>query len=186
MGKIIAVPHFNSIKVRLKRRWWCSLSPSQFDFNSIKVRLKQRKVCYIPMITTFQFHKGTIKTGILVRGQPLFLKHFNSIKVRLKHHLFVSSKRLVLHFNSIKVRLKRQGRRRAWAVSLFQFHKGTIKTLHNPCMESKVHHFNSIKVRLKQISWFFINLLYWFQFHKGTIKTTQSWYALSNSRISIP
>ena len=53
----------------------------------------------------FQFHKGTIKT-ISNLTNKLILRHFNSIKVRLK-------------------RLGRKGFDRN---TEFQFHKGTIKT----------------------------------------------------------
>ena len=48
---------------------------------------------------------------------------------------------------------------------IFQFHKGTIKTLHSAeraCMP------------------------YQFQFHKGTIKTLSSKYCLFGKQISIP
>ena len=145
------MPHFNSIKVRLKR--WCPtdgspLLPFQFHkgtiktydadfiliimtyFNSIKVRLKP-----VIRLTTaddyplFQFHKGTIKTrAVIERIRRVF--DFNSIKVRLK--LQGSSRGLSVHpnFNSIKVRLKLW---RFWRQTkngiLFQFHKGTIKTI---------------------------------------------------------
>ena len=54
---------------------------------------------------TFQFHKGTIKTCLLL---PSVLYLFN--------------------FNSIKVRLKLFGSGGAPSSDSFQFHKGTIKT----------------------------------------------------------
>ena len=53
------------------------------------------------------------------------------------------------YFNSIKVRLKRS---RRWAVcssSVFQFHKGTIKTGCRYGFAPVCSNFNSIKVRLK-------------------------------------
>ena len=53
----------------------------------------------------FQFHKGTIKTGV-VREEVEQNQNFNSIKVRLKRE-FVERCRTI------------------WT---FQFHKGTIKT----------------------------------------------------------
>ena len=55
---------------------------------------------------------------------------------------------------------------------LFQFHKGTIKTLGWIKDEVLATHFNSIKVRLKLrlITIVFLLVLI-FQFHKGTIKT---------------
>ena len=55
--------------------------------------------------------------------------------------------------------------------TLFQFHKGTIKTMMAACDTMSISHFNSIKVRLKRIGGFTINSSYIFQFHKGTIKT---------------
>ena len=53
---------------------------------------------------------------------------------------------------------------------LFQFHKGTIKTIMNTFNTINNFNFNSIKVRLK----LFVGLgyscdLFEFQFHKGTI-----------------
>ena len=54
---------FNSIKVRLKLHRVSMLASVIRYFNSIKVRLKQKGATqYIPNNTTFQFHKGTIKT----------------------------------------------------------------------------------------------------------------------------
>ena len=58
---------------------------------------------------------------------------------------------LLLHFNSIKVRLKLNSEyQNQFHASIFQFHKGTIKT-----------YFNVSRLLLPWI----------FQFHKGTIKT---------------
>ena len=57
-------------------------------------------------VEKFQFHKGTIKTGVGERVGGL-CHNFNSIKVRLKLSEHLQS--YVRHF-------------------LFQFHKGTIKT----------------------------------------------------------
>ena len=77
----------------------------------------------------FQFHKGTIKT------EPSHLvvlakKHFNSIKVRLKLPSALPLASCIVNFNSIKVRLKQSQRcRKSDKRSLFQFHKGTIKTV---------------------------------------------------------
>ena len=76
----------------------------------------------------FQFHKGTIKTqGFPARAEER--GHFNSIKVRLKQGVAVRPSTLQRHFNSIKVRLKRDCERcEVRHRSIFQFHKGTIKT----------------------------------------------------------
>ena len=86
--------------------------------------------------------------------------NFNSIKVRLKlsHHPTMVERRR--HFNSIKVRVKRQMRQRMLMTTVFQFHKGTIKT---------------------SFSQFTIFLSAWFQFHKGTIKT-----ARMDGRLNLP
>ena len=53
----------------------------------------------------FQFHKGTIKTGVDMTAAPA-----------------------EGHFNSIKVRLKQSKQKRRKRENQFQFHKGTIKT----------------------------------------------------------
>ena len=58
------------------------------NFNSIKVRLKLTNYALYYSKTTFQFHKGTIKTLDISRVQIL-LSNFNSIKVRLKLVLFM-------------------------------------------------------------------------------------------------
>ena len=58
------------------------------------------------------------------------IRNFNSIKVRLKRvnslHYDSESKR---NFNSIKVRLKLVKQIKLGVDMLFQFHKGTIKTI---------------------------------------------------------
>ena len=77
--------------------------------------------------------------------------HFNSIKVRLKQSDIVTWDGCSPNFNSIKVRLKlvhcyfpQTG------LTVFQFHKGTIKTALTNSLGVRVTYFNSIKVRLKQ------------------------------------
>ena len=113
-------------------------------------------------------------------------------------------------FNSIKVRLKlRQKTPKRQYVQLFQFHKGTIKTLYELCnqlttalfqfhkgtIKTITHffhilnymNFNSIKVRLKHCLVVHNSISLIFQFHKGTIKTID--YVIIQSRnevISIP
>ena len=55
-----------------------------------------------------------------------------------------------LYFNSIKVRLKLEVvRPLAIILSIFQFHKGTIKTVVSHKLKGQNDNFNSIKVRLK-------------------------------------
>ena len=56
----------------------------QNNFNSIKVRLKPEIKEKATTASTFQFHKGTIKTRETSCHLFSFLLNFNSIKVRLK------------------------------------------------------------------------------------------------------
>ena len=134
----------------------------------------------------FQFHKGTIKTNILLT-LLLNISNFNSIKVRLKLLALAypyGTCRFQFHKGTIKTSLSWQERRVRQG---FQFHKGTIKTVVVDDLEAAKDYFNSIKVRLKledaeddEI------VITWFQFHKGTIKTTYlTWWRTSHS-ISIP
>ena len=104
--KYVSLPYFNSIKVRLKpyrsrrkaRRW-----SFQFHKGTIKTLLL---IVVGELDAKFQFHKGTIKTLTTCTKSPIFNSYFNSIKVRLKLLTAVS---LAL-------------------IQIFQFHKGTIKT----------------------------------------------------------
>ena len=65
-----------------------------------------------------------------------------------------------MDFNSIKVRLKQFGKHTKRQHLQFQFHKGTIKTLHPRHMVVNVQDFNSIKVRLKPIVWGYVISLF--------------------------
>ena len=100
--------------------------------------------------SSFQFHKGTIKTTQDLQGVGP-VDNFNSIKVRLKqgreYEHSIRPNTFQFHKGTIKTLgcspplNKRPS---------FQFHKGTIKT-HFPLMVITVLlHFNSIKVRLKR------------------------------------
>ena len=80
--------------------------------------------------------------------------------------------KLLFHFNSIKVRLKPQGLTAGTNLSVFQFHKGTIKTSVLFPITPLLLNFNSIKVRLKLTAGTNLTVGYSFQFHKGTIKTS--------------
>ena len=85
----------------------------------------------------------------------MYIKHkgklnFNSIKVRLKH---------ALHFV------------KGFFARVFQFHKGTIKTMVRFVFLIYLANFNSIKVRLKLFVLPLLLISCIFQFHKGTIKT---------------
>ena len=56
--------------------------------------------------------------------------------------------------------------------SIFQFHKGAIRTLAAYNLQLDLLHFNSIKVRLElTLNGLLIHLLK-FQFHKGAIRTS--------------
>ena len=172
--------NFNSIKVRLKHSIFIQALLNR-NFNSIKVRLKHNDPNSLKSTSTFQFHKGTIKTYFLTcySAQPLEFqfhkgtiktiviliiilsnqKNFNSIKVRLKPGICHHVSNFNLYFNSIKVRLKRP------TFSSDEF-----------C----VLDFNSIKVRLKHSNLAGENSAVLFQFHKGTIKT---FYGFASTRI---
>ncbi len=122
-------------------------------FNSIKVRLRRRSLQAPWLSTSFQFHKGTIKTPqrqYTYRLSIMFQFHKGTIKTLRLHLLRFYN----LRFNSIKVRLRPRWYYKHLGLSLFQFHKGTIKT--NPDFP-------------------FYGVLDKFQFHKGTIKTICSW-----------
>ena len=55
--------NFNSIKVRLERATEAiNAENRRANFNSIKVRLEQAAHLFPRDPTTFQFHKGTIRT----------------------------------------------------------------------------------------------------------------------------
>ena len=144
---------------------------SYSNFNSIKVRLKLYTVGALVVSPSFQFHKGTIKTSPRSLS-PLAWSYFNSIKVRLKRGIMDKKKYIDVYFNSIKVRLKPEVVDYVFDMSQFQFHKGTIKTLHHYKVLTKKRDFNSIKVRLKRLCCRLCGRLSSFQFHKGTIKTT--------------
>ena len=58
---------FNSIKVRLERVQGKALRLTLANFNSIKVRLEQNFKWLLKQASTFQFHKGTIRTA----GKPV-------------------------------------------------------------------------------------------------------------------
>ena len=80
------------------------------------------------------------------------MKNFNSIKVRLKHLLLFNLCGLPLfqfHKGTIKtVPLQTENA----SILEFQFHKGTIKTVVPTLLDILISNFNSIKVRLKQIT----------------------------------
>ena len=56
--------------------------------------------------------------------------------------------------------------------SIFQFHKGTIRTCTQQNVRVTLINFNSIKVRLEPYDALSIDNRHQFQFHKGTIRTS--------------
>ena len=54
-----------------------------------------------------------------------------------------------MHFNSIKVRLEHSDGTKDTDKFIFQFHKGTIRTLSDHFNKLSLVNFNSIKVRLE-------------------------------------
>ena len=84
-------------------------------------------------------------------GVNLFVRDFNSIKVRLEPDQKRKGYAYNRNFNSIKVRLERLQNSTTLSKYLFQFHKGAIRT-------------NTTTQRLK--------LYPPFQFHKGAIRTS--------------
>ena len=59
--------------------------------------------------------------------------------------------------------------------TVFQFHKGTIRTVQMVLLVLNLTDFNSIKVQL-ELNQAMGALLPKFQFHKGTIRTCMPWY----------
>ena len=140
------------------------------NFNSIKVRLERFTYPANSLSSLFQFHKGTIRTFIMV----LFLYSlfdFNSIKVRLEREPITIPCLPSIYFNSIKVRLEPNSHGSKSKFLGFQFHKGTIRTrLPQRNIPFRLY-FNSIKVRLELMPIIFWLKALLFQFHKGTIRT---------------
>ena len=69
---------------------------------------------------------------------------------------------------------------------IFQFHKGTIRTLTTPNFGEYMRDFNSIKVQLELAIPLCHTLPHIFQFHKGTIRTNQQQGRRQDNHISIP
>ena len=78
--------YFNSIKVRLEQLIGSVGSQLQANFNSIKVRLEQMDALCPLDETTFQFHKGAIRTRTKVLtlfGVTSFQFHKGAIRTHL-------------------------------------------------------------------------------------------------------
>ena len=78
---------------------------------------------------------------------------------------------LVRYFNSIKVQLELLFGQHIAHECLFQFHKGTIRTMEPRVLPKPFDNFNSIKVQLEQTKGIHRGRYTRFQFHKGTIRT---------------
>ena len=80
--------------------------PRVTNFNSIKVQLEPAGTqAGNGNLSSFQFHKGTIRTSTLLRPW-MDGTYFNSIKVQLEPNKAYFMKRLDDYFNSIKVQLE--------------------------------------------------------------------------------
>ena len=82
---------------------------------------------------------------------------------------------LFVNFNSIKVQLEHEMSRYYTDFMLFQFHKGTIRTLFPRCNNPVpvVFQFHKGTIRTS-VSSFLQPCWSLFQFHKGTIRTVES------------
>ena len=76
---------FNSIKVRLELDGISSSVDKKLNFNSIKVRLEPTGPFANEKVTTFQFHKGTIRTNnYLVSDDKLYIFQFHKGTIRTR------------------------------------------------------------------------------------------------------
>ena len=101
---------------------------------------------------------------------------------------FRQKKKLRLqYFNSIKVRLELIMMFSRSILTLFQFHKGAIRTALPIDILPSIKYFNSIKVRLELLNFLRHDVIKTkFQFHKGAIRThhhysLSSWLGYFNS-----
>ena len=120
------------------------------NFNSIKVRLEHNYSRERAERSTFQFHKGTIRTSDTVNGdvgEHLFQFHKGTIRTCPNRATYI----VRIYFNSIKVRLEPVLESVLGTDKpLFQFHKGTIRTVIYDDLFELDRNFNSIKVRLER------------------------------------
>ena len=134
-------------------------------FNSIKVRLE------LPSLSTANAK----------------LLNFNSIKVRLEHNRRICYIKTDKYFNSIKVRLERAGDSYVDVLLLFQFHKGTIRTIRRCSVFRNPRAFQFHKGTIRTvIDYGCKGTDNEFQFHKGTIRTSITSKYFNFANISIP
>ena len=120
--------YFNSIKVQLELpQPLISYKDVPFQFHKGTIRTTIPVYCS-RLRSAFQFHKGTIRTFICAARLDSF-SDFNSIKVQLELCAHRWACLLVLDFNSIKVQLELFFNPIFFFFFLFQFHKGTIRTV---------------------------------------------------------
>ena len=150
------------------------------------VRLKAVEFHGVCRLVVFQFHYGTIKSGIQIAmcGIWGFQFHYGTIKRQDRQN----SLQGLLHFNSTMVRLKAlRGCPHAVCRIGFQFHYGTIKRITRYVTEIHAFdNFNSTMVRLKGDMGRRVGRSGLFQFHYGTIKRQRKTCTAGCSRISIP
>ena len=113
---------------------------------------------------SFQFHKGTIRTG-----QTLVVAHLTNV--------------FQFHKGTIRTLVSSV---LAPFLDLFQFHKGTIRTSYRVTIVAGDTNFNSIKVRLEHNEFSKRSVKSSFQFHKGTIRTSVPTVHSKYLVISIP
>ena len=115
--------------VRLKVCFSRYVSSRYGNFNSTMVRLKVSLSSANSSAILFQFHYGTIKSGIKDKLRFASIKfqfHYGTIKRSTSARLSNN----ILYFNSTMVRLKDTNRFNAMRTAFsFQFHYGTIKRL---------------------------------------------------------
>ena len=163
--------YFNSIKVRLELEFKSKCGFKKRNFNSIKVRLERMASGAIGAPPGFQFHKGTIRTVLLLPIHSVLL-YFNSIKVRLELKKDIATLTKEWHFNSIKVRLERKSLLRLIGMATnFNSIKVRLERKSLLRLIGMATNFNSIKVRLELLCGLLTLQTIEFQFHKGTIRT---------------
>ena len=99
--------HFNSTMVRLKVSHGIMCERLSCNFNSTMVRLKEGSAVTVGVTTIFQFHYGTIKSGISRENE------FHDVAFQF-HYGTIKSQHVTPSWTSI---------------TIFQFHYGTIKRL---------------------------------------------------------
>ena len=103
------------------------------------------------MVQLKLFHSSSLLNSFL---------DFNSMMVQLKHMVISIIYLVMLNFNSMMVQLKRFSTLGNVFKQTFQFHDGTIKTMHRYYVQPLLQHFNSMMVQLKPIDIYNGNLVF--------------------------